>query len=437
MTKAFARALRIGLVVLLLAGFFTAAQPVQAGTAFFVNTTVDQNGGDPECSLREAVIAANTNQPFGGCPAGSGGTDTIFLPGSEDPYSLSIGTLGENENEGRTGDLDILGSLSIFGAGETSTIVHGNSTDRVFDIRFANGVSISNMTITGGSAIEGGAVLVNQSVVDLYNVRVDRNGASQNGGAFAISANSTVSIYNSEITANTAARGGAVYNVGLLTLTNALIEGNRNTFSDPTGSTGVITITTASSSLNRIENTTIANNIVPSASLPAGVWVGGTARVLIRNTTIADNTGTGLEVRSGGIVNLSHTIIARQQGNECNILSSGYKSLGHNLASDNTCGLGAAGDKPNIADGALSMALSPEYHGGKTRTYALNENSSAVDAGGAVDMANPAACHPVDQRYYFRPGDGLPGGPVVCDIGAFEREGTQPTSHIYVPVVIR
>ena len=43
------------------------------------NTFADENGGGTACSLREAILAANNDTAFGGCPAG-GGADTIPLP---------------------------------------------------------------------------------------------------------------------------------------------------------------------------------------------------------------------------------------------------------------------------------------------------------------------------------------------------------------------
>jgi CSLREA domain-containing protein len=72
---------------------------------FPVTKTADTNDGvcDADCSLREAIIAANL----------AVGADIITLPVS--PYSLTIG--GANENLAATGDLDITGDLTINGAG--------------------------------------------------------------------------------------------------------------------------------------------------------------------------------------------------------------------------------------------------------------------------------------------------------------------------------
>src|SRR5215467_8584208 len=75
-----------------------------------VSTTNDViNSTDGFCSLREAVIAANTNAAsglaVGECPAGdNGSTDTINLAANQ-TYSLTID--GADEDSSVTGDLDI------------------------------------------------------------------------------------------------------------------------------------------------------------------------------------------------------------------------------------------------------------------------------------------------------------------------------------------
>ena len=48
--------------------------------AEIIIVTSDSGGtGGPGCTLRGAIIAANTDAPVGSCPAGSG-ADTIELP---------------------------------------------------------------------------------------------------------------------------------------------------------------------------------------------------------------------------------------------------------------------------------------------------------------------------------------------------------------------
>ena len=89
------------------------AIPLHArATTIAVNTTSDVRAEDGQCSLREAVIAANSDTASGStpgeCPAGSG-SDVITL--GAQTYTLSIAGVGEDS--GLTGDLDITNDLTI------------------------------------------------------------------------------------------------------------------------------------------------------------------------------------------------------------------------------------------------------------------------------------------------------------------------------------
>jgi CSLREA domain-containing protein len=76
-----------------------------------VTTTVDELNNDGDCSLREAIRAANADAAVDTCVAGSG-ADVITLPAGT--YTLTIA--GE-ETAASAGDLDITDDLSISGAG--------------------------------------------------------------------------------------------------------------------------------------------------------------------------------------------------------------------------------------------------------------------------------------------------------------------------------
>src|SRR6266496_2154490 len=100
-----------------------AASMVAPGPAlaagFTVTKTTDTNDGtcDADCSLREAIRAANL----------APGADTINVPAGT--YQLTIANAGgTNEDNNATGDLDVLGSLTIQGAGAGSTIIQAGTT---------------------------------------------------------------------------------------------------------------------------------------------------------------------------------------------------------------------------------------------------------------------------------------------------------------------
>src|SRR5436305_5025791 len=108
------------------------AAPVARASTFTVTKTADTADGncDSDCSLREAIMAANT----------SPGADTIVVPAGD--YRLSI--TGAGEDVGATGDLDVNDDTTIAGAGARTTAVHAppdgqmNPVHRVFELRPVN-----------------------------------------------------------------------------------------------------------------------------------------------------------------------------------------------------------------------------------------------------------------------------------------------------------
>ncbi|MEM7245826.1 MAG: FG-GAP-like repeat-containing protein [Acidobacteriota bacterium] len=118
-----------------------------------VTTTDDDlDAGDGECTLREAIINANMNGELtsGDCETGEG-VNVVAVPAGT--YVLTIA--GESEDQAATGDLDLRGRVWVRGAGPAFTIIDGNDLDRVFDLVSGRN-EISNLTITGGHAVEEG-----------------------------------------------------------------------------------------------------------------------------------------------------------------------------------------------------------------------------------------------------------------------------------------
>src|SRR5881227_1886912 len=113
-----------------------------------VNTTADELLGDGNCSLREALEAANTDTAIDGCVKGSG-ADIVVVPAGS--YDFSAALAGSEDN-GLQGDLDIKTPMTILGAGAAATTVDAESLDRVFDVVLNVPVTIAGMTIRGGKA---------------------------------------------------------------------------------------------------------------------------------------------------------------------------------------------------------------------------------------------------------------------------------------------
>ncbi len=96
--------------------------PAFAGTTINVTTTTDELNVDGDCSLREAVAAANYDVAVDACPAGNGG-DIIDVPAGT--YTVAAITPGPS-NTG-TNPLQLIGSVTLRGAGAGATRIVGDT----------------------------------------------------------------------------------------------------------------------------------------------------------------------------------------------------------------------------------------------------------------------------------------------------------------------
>lgn len=127
--------------------------PAAHAATFQVTKLTDAADGacDADCSLREAVIAANA----------AAGDDVVQLPSG----TLTLSIAGQNEQAAATGDLDVLasgGTVAVRGAGAPATTIDADQVDRVFEVRARARLVLADLTITDGAEF-GSAVLVGQS----------------------------------------------------------------------------------------------------------------------------------------------------------------------------------------------------------------------------------------------------------------------------------
>ncbi len=405
--------------ILAVALLLLAQAPATSAATITVTTTDDELNADGDCSLREAIQAANTDSAVDACSPGSG-ADTIVVPAGT--YTLSIAGAGEDANA--TGDLDISADLTINGAGAATTIVQAcdssggpcTSFDRVFHVVFV-AVGIAGVTIQNGNPVGGGfpptgggGGIFNQGTLMLNNSTVSGNTAGDRGGGIynhnfglgpLIITNSTVS---NNVSGNSCGGGIGIDSPGDVTLTNSTVSGN-------TSATCGGGIYTTSSSVTLTDSTISGNT---SANPGGGVFVDGFGELTLNNSTVSGNTSGlfGGGIQNFGTATLKNTIVANNSGGDCG--AGGITSAGHNLDSDGTCGLGAPGDIPNGNANLDSLALNAP---GTTATHALLPGSDAIDAvplANCTDLSgNPVT---IDQRGVARPQG------AACDIGAFELE---------------
>src|SRR5262245_38053989 len=108
--------------------------------------TADGSCSQQDCSLREAVIAANAT-PF---------EDTITLPAGT--YTLPRD--GPGENQSQTGDLDIRAAVTIRGSGARKTTIDGGRLDRVLHLPDQSAytpfkVAVRRLTVAHGKSRPG------------------------------------------------------------------------------------------------------------------------------------------------------------------------------------------------------------------------------------------------------------------------------------------
>lgn len=318
-----------------------AAPLAHAGTTIVVTTTADETTADGNCSLEEAIQAANTDTAVDACPAGSG-ADTIVLA-SGATYTL---TTVDNNGEGPNGVPVVNGPITIIGNGATITRSSASGTPqfRLTDVVSGGSLTLGNLTVsnfdepagTGTSSVQGlgGAILAH--------------------GDLSIN-NSTISGNRAEFSKTADADGGAIWAGGTLTVTNSTISGNA-----AAGRGG---------------------------SVGGGIIVRPGAVATITSSTFADNSaqqGADLETESSGLT-ITDTIMA----SGC-VLEATITDGGHNLETGSSCGFTAGTDLRNTNPQLGALAS----NGGPTPTQALAPGSPAVDAGGTC----PAADSGTDQR---------------------------------------
>ena len=157
-----------------------------------VDSLADTTVTDGSCTLREAILNANTNTDTtsGDCPPGSATEeDVIQLPAG----TITLSILGTGEDAGLIGDLDLadMAGLHIVGSGSETTIVDAAGIDRVFDIHQGN-ATFTGLTIMGGNTVsatpENGAGISFHSDYMTLTLQeaVVRSNHGQNGGGVSL-----------------------------------------------------------------------------------------------------------------------------------------------------------------------------------------------------------------------------------------------------------
>lgn len=214
--------------------------------------------GTGACSLRAAVDEAN---------AAPAGTHTqILVPAGVYPLA---GAAGDDANA--SGDLDLTGHTTLTATG--AAVIDGGGNDRVVDVLVGAEVSITGITVRGGTAAEGAGVRT-RGQAGLHQVTLTANTATSSVGGGAI-----------------ATDGGAL----------------------------------------AVANTTVSGN---AANGGAGLASDASSRIDVAYSTVTANDGGGLHV--SGTATLGWSVVADQSsGADCSGVAP--DTQGYNVTSDATC----------------------------------------------------------------------------------------------------
>lgn len=444
--------MRLGTAAAALAAVALAAPAGAGAAAIEVTTTADELSHPVPgagCSLREAVVAANTDTEHGGCTAGeSVGTDAIELePGETYPLTL----IGPSEDGNLTGDLDLetadgvwirkaaAGALPVIDANDLETTAPA-SHDRAIDLHGGGSFQLTGVRVIDGDAglADGGGIRWAAPGGDGDLSVVGSELAGNFGGiGTAIKAETTGEhLIEDSVVRDGLGSTATVYSTGRLSVVRSTVSGN---------SGGGLDARNAGADALKLDSSAIVGNSIGADNSVGAVRVEGGAEVTnstisgnlggfvggieahgdlrISFSTIADNhapnaagysTG-GIDLTQAGTVELDASIVAGnrldgQPGN-CNghVDSVPRPSLEDGIS----CGVDTVGPAAGLTGDPLLAPLAA--NGGPTPTRGLYAGSPALDA---VDGCAPVT---VDQRGEPRPADG-------CDIGAFEGTVERPVT---------
>jgi len=457
-----------------------AASVPAAAAPLLVTKTEDTNDGfcNADCSLREAIIRANTDAV----------EDVITLPAGTFPVT---GTRGEDL--AAQGDLDVTQPVIVRGAG-AGTVIDAAFADRIFDVRSPVSFTLEAVTLTRGDPGSGGdglggaisdrtlggalvirdATFTNNRAVRaaangqggaIFSVAVDTTivgstftgniagGGGQDGfgGAVVVSGDASLAVRDSTLSENTAGGGGGGGTGGAIyTSAQASITIERSVFSgnNAGGGTGGAgfgggLLIDSSGGLTTISASSFTGNeagIPGAGGFGAGMVLRANGTEVI-NTTVSGNTASapGFLGLGAGLVNetsappglrlVNSTIAGNAAGTDPGDIGGLYVTSRPTTARNTIIALnGTDCDMPiqnsegnNLESGtACGFTAAGDQQGKDPLLGPLADNGGPTATlallanSPARNAGSNAGCPGQDQRGIVRPQEG------VCDIGAFE-----------------
>lgn len=362
-------------------GVWLFTTPAHANALITVTTTADVIANDGECSLREAIIAANTDSAFHDCPSGSGADTIIFAATLAKPALFTLTKTGADENAAQCGDLDIASTLTISGTNSATIVIDGNATDRVFQVRPGANLTLTGVTIQHGNP-----------------------GAMADGGGVLVDLTGRLTLTDTQVISNSALIGGGLKVLGRLTMRGGAISGNHG--SGLVNDGGLVALSHVQ--ITRNDSYGIRNQAQGALSFTTGLVdanqgigiANATARATLDDLTVTNNTGGGLANSGATLAHLtvSHSVImsntAVAGGGILNegvgaITNINSTRISSNTTTSNGGGLfnnGVMALDTSTVDHNHARAGAGVYHfgGNLSLTNATLSQNSATDNGGGL-----------------------------------------------------
>ena len=317
------------------------------------------------------------------------------------------------------------------------------------------GLNVDSSTFTANNADYGGAIYWDSSEpVTVTHTTFNGNGDGEYGGAIYDADSSSMTFdYDSFIDNTTLYYGGAIEmdsTSSTYTLDHDLFKGNSadddvggaiawfagtlsssdSTYQDNNTYDGGAIYGDAGNSLTLI-NDTMSHNTALDAEGGA-LYVDATTPASLINDTITDNVaypgdgggiyGTADLTTSGysgiGTPGIENTVIADNNGGDCDAVFTAPFDLGHNIDSDGSCFSTStqSSDKPNTEPGLGNPADNggPLVGNQTDGSAVVIPTDAETSASPTVNAGTNTNCPSTDERGVTRPQGG------ICDIGAFE-----------------
>src|SRR5690242_6021559 len=285
------RLLAAGVAAALAAVFATGS----AGAATITVTTLADGSVPGDCTLRDAIAAANTNTATAGCVAGDAGHDDIvFAPGVTGTIALT------------GGQLEIIEEASVTGPGAALLTIDAQQNSRIFSMTGDASLTttLTGMTIANGRTTadgdSGGAIssLTALTLIDSVVTGSSTAGANAPGGGLFTA--TTTLLTRSTVSGNWtegygSLGGGVIVVFGLVTLTDSTIADNW-TEGDTAGGGGLVEFW-GWFDATLINSTISGNASYGDASQAGGFAAGGNAFVI--NSTVSGNSTHGYNSGNG------------------------------------------------------------------------------------------------------------------------------------------